>query len=76
MKRYFIHVDVAPGMGDPGKPATFVRLQLKDERGTRPGPKPATPNHPARMYMQNYKSASAGVRAFTHYRDELEGLVN
>lgn len=76
MKRYFICVDVAPGMADPGQPATYVRVQLKDNRGTRPGPRPATLNHPARVYVKNYKNALAGVRHFDRYRDELERLVN
>jgi len=76
MKEYFILVDVVRGMGDPGKPATFVRIQLKDARGCRPAATTATDSTPARSYMKNYKNVLAGVRAFTRYRDELERRVN
>ena len=66
VKRFFIHVDYMGGAFNR------VRVQLKDEYGTRPGALVANNLHPARVYVKYYKNAKAGVRAFTRYRDELE----
>jgi len=69
MKRYFILVDY-------NRASDTVRIQLRDSRGTRPGPRPATESYPAREYVKYYRNAKAGVTAFTRYREELERLVN
>lgn len=69
MKNYFIHVDYMPVLDR-------TRVQLKDERGTRPGMRVATETTPERVYVKYYRSVVQGVRHFTRYRDELEGRIN
>ena len=69
MKRFFILVNY-------NRASDTVRVQLLDNRGTRPGPRPAGENYPAREYVKYYRNAKAGVTAFTRYREELERIVN
>ncbi len=71
LKRYFILVDV-------NKASQTTRIQLRDDRGSRPGTRAATPSHPARVYVEYFEAntVAKGMRKFTMLREELERLVN
>lgn len=68
-RRFFICVDYM------GEAFDRVRVQLKDEHGTRPGPLVANSLHPARVYVKYYKNPRVGIRHFDRYREELEHWI-